>query len=113
MARPTKQTPDRRATLLRALRSGASYNEAARAADMSPSLFRQWRSDDASLAAEVADAVAAAEAQETQRLDALLAEMTRKAENMTWQQAAWLLETHFPDEWGPPARRGTRRNRGT
>jgi hypothetical protein len=113
MARPTKRTPDRRATLLRTLRSGASYTEAAGAAGMSPALFRQWRSDDASLAAEVADAVAAAEEEETQRLDALLAELKREAENMTWQQAVWLLETRFPDEWGPPARRGTRRNRGT
>jgi transposase-like protein len=60
MARPSKRTPDRRATLLRALRSGATYNRAARAADMSPSLFRQWRSDDPTLAAEVADALAAA-----------------------------------------------------
>jgi hypothetical protein len=111
MARPTKRTADRRATLLRALRSGASYNRAARAADMSPSLFRQWRSDDPTLAAEVADALAAA-AEEGERVSrAQLAPVERQAEKGTWRDAARWLERRFPDEWGPPKRRDKRRNR--
>jgi transposase-like protein len=112
MARPTKRTPDQRATLLRALRSGASYNMAARAAGMSPSLFRQWRSDDPTLAAEV-EAAQRTAAEEWERASrAQLAKWEREAENMTWQDAARLLERHFPDVWGPLERRETRRNRG-
>lgn len=52
MGRPTKRTPGRWATLMRAPRHGASYNATARAAWISPALFRQWRSDDPRLAAE-------------------------------------------------------------
>jgi hypothetical protein len=113
MARPTKRTSDHRATLLRALRHGDSYAGAARAAGMSHSLFRQWRSDDPTLAAEVTDAQRAA-AEEWERASrAQLAKVERAAENETWQDAARWLERHFPDAWGPPERRQNRRNRGT
>jgi transposase-like protein len=113
MARPTKRTPDRRAMLLRALRHGDSYAEAARTAGMSPALFRQWRSDDPTWAAEVADTVATTEAQETQRLEALLANLKHEAESRTVEEAMRWLEIHFPNEWGPPERRQNRRHRGT
>jgi Flp pilus assembly CpaE family ATPase len=101
MARPTKRTPGQREALLRA-----------GAAGMSSALFRQWRADDATLAADVADAQREAEAEGERRLEALLADLKREAEIATWQDAARWLERRFPDVWGPPEQRAKRRNRG-
>jgi transposase len=105
--RPTKFTPETRDAICDALRAGASYELACRAAGLAYFTFRRWieRGEDAERAAddspaaapyrEFCERVKRAEWEHAQRNLALLAEAARLPQH--WPAAAWQLERRHPE----------------
>jgi len=93
MGSPTKRTDATRATILKALRHGATYKRAAEAAGVAYETFRAWRAADPAFSAAVEKA-------HGQMMQTALASIEKAAKEGTWQAAAWWLERMFPDEYG-------------
>ena len=93
MGSPTKRTDANRATILRALRHGASYKRAAEAAGISYETFRTWRESDPAFSAALQKAQAAMTAKALRAIE-------EAHQSGAWQAAAWWLERTFPEEYG-------------
>lgn len=93
MGSPTKRTDANRATILRALKLGATYKLAAEAADMTYETLREWMRDDAVFSAAVKKA-------EATRAQAAMRSIEKAAKEGQWQAAAWYLERRYPHEYG-------------
>lgn len=93
MGVPTKRTDATRATILRALKLGATYRLAAEAAGIHRDTLNQWMHDDP----DFSDDVKKAEA--TMATNALR-KIEQAANDGSWQAAAWKLERRFPHEYG-------------
>lgn len=103
MPRPPKFTPATVATLLDAIRIGASYESACRAAGIGASTLDDWRHGrfprqaDAALKAGFPDALTRAQGESDL---ANLAAIRTAASAGDWRAAAWGLERRHPAEYG-------------
>lgn len=93
MGVPTKRTDATRATILRALRHGATYKRAAEAAGIHRDTLHEWMRNDADFSDDVKKA-------HGQMMQTALASIEKAAKEGTWQAAAWWLERMYPDEYG-------------
>ena len=93
MGCPTKRTDANRATILRALKLGATYKLAAESADMTYETLREWMREDAAFSAAVKKA-------EATRAHAALRSIEKAAKEGQWQAGAWFLERRYPHEYG-------------
>ena len=93
MVSPTKRTDANRATILRALKLGATYKLAAESADMTYETLREWMREDAVFSAAVKKA-------EATRAQAAMRSIEKAAKEGQWQAAAWYLERRYPHEYG-------------
>ena len=83
----------RAATILRALKLGATYKLAAESADMTYETLREWMREDAVFSAAVKKA-------EATRAQAAMRSIEKAAKEGQWQAAAWYLERRYPHEYG-------------
>ena len=90
--RPTKYTPETSKIILDAIGLGVPFRHACAMAGIDESTFSRWRDR----YADFADAVKAAEA----RAVAGRLARIRRAEDESWQAAAWYLERRYPQEFG-------------
>ena len=93
MGSPTKRTDANRATILRALKLGATYKLAAESADMTYETLSEWMREDAVFSAAVKKA-------EATRAQAAMRSIEKAAKEGQWQAAAWYLERRYPHEYG-------------
>lgn len=91
--RPTKRTDATRATILKALRLGATYRLAAEAAGIHRDTLNQWMHDDPDFYDDVKKAEATMATNALRRIE-------QAAKEGTWQAAAWTLERRYPHEYG-------------
>ena len=104
MGCPTKRTDANRATILRALKHGASYKRAAEAAGISYETFRTWRESDPAFSAALQKAQAAMTAKALRAIE-------EAHQSGAWQAAAWWLERTFPEEYGRTVHHAMRASR--
>jgi hypothetical protein len=90
--RPTKYTPETTKKILDAIRMGSPFRFACAYAGISEDAFAVWRER----YPDFAEAVKQAEA------EAILGRLSRirRAEEDSWQAAAWLLERRHPGDFG-------------
>ena len=90
--RPTKYSPETLKTIIAAIEQGAPLRHAAAYAGISEDTLARWREKHA----DFADAIKAAEAR------AVIGRLARirRAEEDSWQAAAWWLERKYPSEFG-------------
>jgi hypothetical protein len=91
MSRPTKRTPDRVTAILQALDAGHTRRVAAAAGGICEETFRRWVAADPVLQQRVAQSEAVAEHS--------LVECIKRAGEVDWRAAAWLLERRNPAAW--------------
>jgi len=91
MSRPTKRTPSRVAAILQALDAGHTRKVATAAGGICEETFRRWVAADPQLQQQVAQAEAVAEHS--------LVECIKRAGEVDWRAAAWLLERRNPAAW--------------
>ena len=91
MSRPTKRTPDRVAAILEALDAGHTRKVATAAGGICEETFRRWVAADPQLQQQVVQAEAVAEHS--------LVECIKRAGEVDWRAAAWLLERRNPAAW--------------
>ena len=90
--RPTKYEPDVAKAILGAIELGVPFRHAVAYGGISESTFGRWRKQ----YADFDDAIKAAEARAVMgRLGRI-----RRAEDESWQAAAWWLERRYPQEFG-------------
>lgn len=106
VGRPEKLTAELRGRIVAAVRAGADFGVAARAAGVSRSTLARWRARGAGERAgpyrELHEALVRAEAECEVRQLVLI---NRAAEH-NFRAAAWLLARRYPERWGrrpPPA----------
>lgn len=93
MARRSKMTDARVASLLNALRVGNTRRAACAHADISPDTFYRWKATDRTFS----DAVEKAEGEAEGRY---LMHVAQAAQSGTWQAAAWWLERRRNEQFG-------------
>jgi hypothetical protein len=95
-------------TILEALRDGATYEDAARSAGISPRTFRRWRRRYGDLETRVQRA-------EAEAATAALDVIGEAAESGDWRAASWLLEQRhgYGDDKGKLSADGVRAFVGT
>lgn len=98
--RPPKYSEDRAERILEALRSGATYEDAARYGGISTDTLTRWRDKYADFAERFLQA-------EAEAVVSLLRTI-RNDPKGGWQAAAWILRNRYPDRYGgqqaaPPA----------
>jgi hypothetical protein len=102
MGRPSKLTHETASLIVNAVRAGLTSGLACDVAGITPRTFQRWmaskRPEHRQLREAVARARAGCEAD-------LVARTTLAAHKGSWRAAAWLLERHYPERWGPPAQR--------
>jgi hypothetical protein len=91
MSRPTKRTPDRVAAILQTLHAGHTRKVATAAGGICEETFRRWVAADPQLQQQVVQAEAGAEHS--------LVECIKRAGEVDWRAAAWLLERRNPAAW--------------
>lgn len=100
-----RDNPEVKRKLLEAIRSGATYEIAAKYAGIGRSTLHRWlaagRAGDPDYL-ELAQAVDEAESQGAVQCLALI---RKSAMGGTWQAAAWLLERRYPDQYGRTVQR--------
>jgi hypothetical protein len=94
MSRPSKLTPERRATILEALRNGATRSAVAAVAGVHRDTFYDWLKASPTFSTEVH----AAEGEAEQALARVI--MTAASIDGDWRAAEALLKRRFPDDWG-------------
>jgi hypothetical protein len=92
MARPSKYSPERAATIAEAIEKGLTFGLAAALGGISPDTLTVWRRR----YPDFAERIDAAEAQ------GALVNITkvRDAANDDWRAAAWILEHRHPHQYG-------------
>lgn len=93
MARPTKYTRARAATICEAIKDGNTRKVAAALAGIGESTMFDWMARFQSFRTAIEKAEAEAEA-------AHVANVKREADDGTWQASAWWLERRRRDDWG-------------
>lgn len=93
MARPSKRTPEREASITAALARGNTRRAAAAAAGVTERTFERWMARFVGFVAAVEKAEADAELMH-------VANVAKAAEDGTWTASAWWLERRRADEWG-------------
>jgi len=100
VGRPTKLTPETANRIVQAVKAGATYDVAARAAGVSEATLYGWKARGAREGTgqyfEFLERVKRAEAEGELALMGHVA----TAMSTTWQAAAWMLERRWPDRWG-------------
>jgi hypothetical protein len=102
MPRPTKLTPDTQAQIVKAIRAGATYKDAAESAGVAYITFNGWmqRGDrghkNDQLYVEFANAVTKAQADVKIGFTAVL---TKAAQDGDWRAALEYLRRRDPDNW--------------
>ena len=91
MSRPTKRTTDRVVAILEALHAGHTRKVATAAGGICEETFRRWVAADPQLQQQVVQAEAVAEHS--------LVECIKRAGEVDWRAAAWLLERRNPVAW--------------
>lgn len=91
MSRPTKRTTDRVVAILEALHAGHTRKVATAAGGICEETFRRWVAADPHLQQQVVQAEAVAEHS--------LVECIKRAGEVDWRAAAWLLERRNPAAW--------------
>lgn len=92
VGRPTKYNPQTAQAIINAVEMGAPFRHAVAFGGISEDTFAAWRKR----YPDFADAIKAAEAR------AVIGRLARirRAEDDSWQAAAWWLERKFPSEFG-------------
>jgi hypothetical protein len=100
VGRPEKLTPALQDRIVAAVRAGAHYEVAARAAGVSRASFHRWRArgerERSGRYHELHEALVRAEAECEVRQLALI----NRAAQQSYRPAAWLLARRYPERWG-------------
>ena len=92
MARKSKYTPECVRLIVTAVEQGVPYRHACAIAGISEDTFANWRKAKSDFSEAIKSAEGRAVAGRLARI--------RKAEDTSWQAAAWWLERKYPHEFG-------------
>jgi pyruvate/2-oxoglutarate dehydrogenase complex dihydrolipoamide acyltransferase (E2) component len=92
LGRPSKQTPEREARLIEALRAGNTRKAACHYAGIEERTFQRWMQHSVAFVASIEKAESDAEVR-------MVAQIAKAAQDGTWQAAAWWLERRRSDDY--------------